>query len=119
MWSALKSPLEKAIGSWRGGKVEILVLLSVVAKKRKNILELPMLYFKGNVQLCVWASPWDKVTQRCCRRAGGHEAACGQVAKKAKGMLACVSKSGAAGAGQWPVPCAGQRCGRSWSAVWS
>ena len=40
------------------------------------------------------------------------------MAKKAKGVLACVSNSGAAGAGQCPVPCAGHRCVQFWP-LWS
>ena len=57
VWSALKSPLENAIGGWRGEKAEILGLVSGVAKKREDMLELPMLYSKGNVQLLSWAAP--------------------------------------------------------------
>lgn len=110
VWSALITPFKNAIGAWRGGKAERLELLSCVAKKRKDILKFQMLYLKSNVQLVLRS-------QGCQSTAAEDETVCAQVGKKAKGVLACVSNSGAAGAGQCPVPCAGQCCGRSWSAV--
>ncbi|RMC16835.1 hypothetical protein DUI87_06088 [Hirundo rustica rustica] len=66
----------------------------------KDILKCWMLYLKCNVHLCAWGAAWDKRSQGCGSRAAEQEPACAQVAKKAKGILAWVSKSGAAGAGQ-------------------
>lgn len=69
-----------------------------------------------------WATLWlrscvVKRPQECCIGSSQQEPVWDQVSKKAEGTVACVSSSGAAGAGQGAGPCAGQRCGHSWSAV--
>lgn len=75
-------------------------MLSRRVKKRKEILKFWLLYLKSTVQLCAWGAAWEKRSQGCGSTVAEREPACAQVARKAKGMLACVSKSGAAGAGQ-------------------
>ncbi|RMB92386.1 hypothetical protein DUI87_31187 [Hirundo rustica rustica] len=55
-------------------------------------------YMRSTV--CVWGAAWERRRQGYRSPAAKREAACAQVDEKAKGIVACVSNSGAAGAGQ-------------------